>query len=60
MADIETSNTLQELKTTCGVCGKEIVGIDNFIDAGDDVVCSQECLRIAIGRFERWQNGHNV
>jgi hypothetical protein len=30
-------------KTTCDICGKEIIGVENFINAGDKVVCSEEC-----------------
>lgn len=35
----------KELETTCDICGKEIIGIDNFIDAGDKVVCSKKMFR---------------
>lgn len=34
---------------TCDICGKVIVGVDNFINAGDMVVCSEECKQKAIG-----------
>lgn len=44
------------LETTCDICGKPIVGIENFIDAGDKVVCSNECLEKAIGEFTYWRN----
>lgn len=40
-----------EQTTTCDICGKEIVGIENFINAGDKVVCSEECLHQAIGDY---------
>lgn len=46
----------KELETTCDICGKEIIGIDNFIDAGDKVVCSKKCLETAIAEFYHWQN----
>lgn len=52
----EQPNTKQEMKTTCDICGKEIIGIDNFIDAGDKVVCSKKCLETAISEFYHWQN----
>jgi hypothetical protein len=34
-------------KTTCDICGKEIIGVENFINAGDKVVCSEECKQKA-------------
>lgn len=34
-------------KTTCDICGKEIIGAENFINAGDKVVCSEECKQKA-------------
>ena len=34
-------------KVTCDICGKEIIGVENFINAGDKVVCSEECKRKA-------------
>ena len=37
--------------TTCDICGKVIVGVENFINAGDMVVCSEECKQKAIGKF---------
>ena len=36
---------------TCDICGKIIIGVENFIDAGDKVVCSEECKQKAIGEF---------
>ena len=30
-------------KTTCDICGKKIIGVENFINAGDKVVCSEKC-----------------
>ena len=39
------------MKTTCDICGKEIVGVENFINAGDKVVCSEECKQKAIGDY---------
>ena len=39
------------IKTTCDICGKEIIGVENFINAGDRVVCSEECKQKAIGEF---------
>ena len=46
----------RNMKTNCDICGKEIIGIENFIDAGDKVVCSENCLQKAIGKFTHWQN----
>lgn len=46
----------KELETTCDMCGKHIVGIENFIDAGDKVVCSEQCLQKAIEEFTHWRN----
>ena len=40
-----------EQTTTCDICGKEIIGIENFINAGDKVVCSEKCLQQAIGDY---------
>lgn len=53
--------SLDEMITTCDVCGNIIVGINNFINAGDKVVCSEECLHKAIGEFRHWENtlSHN-
>ena len=53
--------TLDEMITTCDICGKTIIGIKNFINAGDKVVCSEECLHKAIGEFRHWENtlSHN-
>ena len=31
----------------CIFCDKEIIGIENFIDAGDKVVCSENCKQTA-------------
>lgn len=47
--------------TNCDVCGKEIIGIENFINAGDKVVCSEDCKQTAIGQFRHWQEteSHN-
>ena len=36
---------------TCDICGKTIIGVENFINAGDKVVCSEECKQKAIGEF---------
>ena len=36
---------------TCDICGKVIIGVDNFINADDMVVCSEECKQKAIGKF---------
>lgn len=41
----------KQVINTCDICGKVIVGVDNFIDAGDMVVCSEECKQKAIGEF---------
>ena len=53
--------SLDEMITTCDICGKTIIGINNFINAGDKVVCSEECLHKAIGEFRHWENtlSHN-
>ena len=53
--------SLDEMITTCDICGKTIVGVNNFINAGDKVVCSEECLHKAIGEFRHWENtlSHN-
>ena len=39
------------IKSTCDICGKEIIGVENFINAGDKVVCSEECKQKEIGEF---------
>ena len=36
---------------TCDICGKTIIGVENFINADDKVVCSEECKQKAIGEF---------
>lgn len=46
-----TTKEEKMIKTTCDICGKVIVGVDNFINAGDMVVCSEECKQKAIGKF---------
>lgn len=53
--------SLDEMITTCDICGKTIIGINHFINAGDKVVCSEECLHKAIGEFRHWENtlSHN-
>lgn len=53
--------SLDEMITTCDICGKTIIGVNNFINAGDKVVCSEECLHKAIGEFRHWENtlSHN-
>lgn len=53
--------SFDEMITTCDVCGKTIVGVNNFINAGDKVVCSDDCLHKAIGEFRHWENtlSHN-
>jgi hypothetical protein len=50
-----------EMITTCDICGKEIIGVENFINAGDKVVCSEDCKQTAIGQFRHWENtpSHN-
>ena len=50
-----------EMITTCDICGKTIVGVNNFINAGDKIVCSDDCLHKAIGEFRHWENtlSHN-
>lgn len=39
------------IKLTCDVCGKEIVGVENFVNAGDKVVCSDKCKQEAVSKF---------
>lgn len=39
------------IKTTCDICGKKIIGVENFINAGDKVVCSESCKQKAIVEF---------
>lgn len=52
---------LDEMTTTCDICGKTIIGVENFINAGDKVVCSEDCKQTAIGQFRHWQEteSHN-
>lgn len=47
--------SLDEMITTCDICGKTIIGVKNFINAGDKVVCSEDCKQAAIGQFRHWQ-----
>lgn len=53
--------SLDEMITTCDICGKTIIGIENFVNAGDKVVCSEYCKQTAIGQFRHWENtpSHN-
>lgn len=53
--------SLDEMITTCDICGKTIIGVENFINAGDKVVCSEDCKQTAIGQFRHWQEteSHN-
>lgn len=53
--------SLDEIITTCDICGKTIIGIENFVNAGDKVVCSEDCKQTAIGQFRHWENtpSHN-
>ena len=53
--------SLDEMITTCDICGKTIIGIENFVNAGDKVVCSEDCKQTAIGKFRHWENtpSHN-
>lgn len=53
--------SLDEMITTCDICGKTIIGVENFINAGDKVVCSEDCKQTAIGQFRHWENtpSHN-
>ena len=53
--------SLDEMITTCDICGKTIIGVENFINAGDKVVCSENCKQTAIGQFRHWQEteSHN-
>ena len=39
------------LQTNCDVCGKKIVGINHFINAGDKIVCSDDCLHKASSQW---------
>lgn len=52
---------LNEMITTCDICGKTIISVENFINAGDKVVCSENCKQTAIGQFRHWQEteSHN-
>ena len=53
--------SLDEMIATCDICGKTIIGIENFVNAGDKVVCSEDCKQTAIGQFRHWENipSHN-
>ena len=53
--------SLDKMITTCDICGKTIIGIENFVNAGDKVVCSEDCKQTAIGQFRHWENtlSHN-
>lgn len=53
--------SLDEMITTCDICGKTIIGVENFVNAGDKVVCSEDCKQTAIGQFRHWENtpSHN-
>lgn len=53
--------SLDEMITTYDICGKTIIGIENFVNAGDKVVCSEDCKQTAIGQFRHWENtpSHN-
>ena len=53
--------SLDEMITTCDICGKTIIGIENFVNAGDKIVCSEDCKQTAIGQFRHWENtpSHN-
>lgn len=53
--------SLDKMITTCDICGKTIIGIENFVNAGDKVVCSEDCKQKAIGQFRHWENtpSHN-
>ena len=53
--------SLDEMITTCDICGNTIIGIENFVNAGDKVVCSEDCKQTAIGQFRHWENtpSHN-
>lgn len=57
----KTLDEMIEMITTCDICGKTIIGVENFIDAGDKVVCSENCKQTAIGQFRHWQEteSHN-
>lgn len=59
--DKKKSGYYNKMTTTCDICGKEIIGIENFIDAGDKVVCSENCKQTAIAEFRHWQEteSHN-
>lgn len=48
--------TTEPAETTCDICGKKIVGIENFVNAGDKVVCSEKCRQTAEAEFTHWQN----
>ena len=53
--------SLDEMIATCDICGKTIIGIENFVNADDKVVCSEDCKQTAIGQFRHWENtpSHN-
>ena len=53
--------SLDEMIATCDSCGKTIIGIENFVNAGDKIVCSEDCKQTAIGQFRHWENtlSHN-
>lgn len=50
------SSISKERETICDICGRRIVGIENFINAGDKVVCSEKCLETAKAEFTSWLN----
>ena len=39
------------LQTNCDVCGKKIVGVNHFINAGDKIVCSDDCKQKASAQW---------
>jgi len=43
--------SFDEMITTCDVCGKIIVGANHFINAGDKIVCSDDCLQKASSQW---------
>lgn len=39
------------LQTNCDICGKTIIGVNHFINAGDKIVCSDDCLHKASSQW---------
>lgn len=39
------------LQTNCDICGKTIIGANHFINAGDKIVCSDDCKQKASSQW---------